>query len=92
MGLSETPRLENLPDAGPLHRREVPTMTCVHLRKLYQLCHDEGLRLHLGDADLVRIVCRQCGEQEVCPSTLTDEYDAKEHSADSRQSPEGDAP
>ncbi|MFV2066154.1 MAG: hypothetical protein ACC645_04185 [Pirellulales bacterium] len=53
-------------------------MTCVHLRKLYQLCHEEGLRLRLSDADLVRIVCQQCGEQEVCPSTLTDEYDAKE--------------
>jgi len=48
------------------------------LRKLYQLCHEEGLRIQLSNADLVRIVCQQCGEQEVCPSTLTDEYDAKE--------------
>jgi hypothetical protein len=23
-------------------------------------------------------VCNQCGEQEVCPATLTDEYDAKQ--------------
>jgi len=50
------------------------------LRKLYQLCHEEGLRIQLSNADLVRIVCQQCGEQEVCPSTLTDEYDAKEGS------------
>jgi len=52
-------------------------MTCVHLRKLYQLCQDHDLRIQLSGSDLVRIVCRQCDEQEVCPSTLTDEYDAK---------------
>jgi len=47
-------------------------MTCIHLRKLYQLCQDEQLRI--GGADLVRFVCTQCGEQEVCPSRLLDEY------------------
>ena len=52
-------------------------MTCVHLRKLYQLCQDEGLRL--GGTDLIRIVCHQCGEQEVCPSVLIDEYEGKGH-------------
>ena len=46
-------------------------MTCVHLRKLYQLCNEEDLRI--GGSDLIRIVCHQCGEQEVCPSTLMDE-------------------
>ena len=51
-------------------------MTCVHLRRLYQLCQDEHLRI--GGADLVRIVCHQCGEQEVCPSLLLDEYE-QEH-------------
>ena len=50
-------------------------MTCVHLRKLYQLCQDEHLRI--GGSDLVRIVCHQCGEQEVCPSLLTDEYETE---------------
>jgi hypothetical protein len=49
-------------------------MTCIHLQKLYKLCHEHDLKL--GGSDLIRIVCRQCGEQEVCPSTLTDEYDA----------------
>jgi len=58
---------------GPFAHRE-REMTCVHLRKLYQLCHDENLRI--GGTDLVRIVCHQCGEQEVCPSMLMDEYDA----------------
>jgi hypothetical protein len=48
-------------------------MACVHLRQLYNLCKDNDLKL--GGADLIRVVCRQCGEQEVCPSTLMDEYD-----------------
>lgn len=51
-------------------------MTCVHLRELYQLCQEHDLKL--GGSDLIRVVCNQCGEQEVCPSTLTDEYDARD--------------
>ena len=50
-------------------------MTCVHLKKLYSLCETEQLRI--GGADLVRIVCTQCGEQEVCPSVLMEEYEAQ---------------
>ena len=49
-------------------------MTCVHLQQLYQLCQDHDLKISSGD--LVRMVCKQCGEHEVCPSVLTDEYDA----------------
>jgi hypothetical protein len=51
-------------------------MTCVHLQQLFRLCHEHDLKL--GGSDLIRVVCNQCGEQEVCPSTLTDEYDAKQ--------------
>ena len=51
-------------------------MTCVHLQQLYKLCQEHDLKL--GGSDLIRVVCRQCGEQEVCPSTLMDEYDAKQ--------------
>ena len=51
-------------------------MTCVHLRELYQLCEQNDLKL--GGSDLVRIFCKQCGEQEVCPSMLMDEYDSRE--------------
>jgi len=49
-------------------------MTCVHLRELYQLCKQNDLKL--GGSDLIRIVCKQCGEQEVCPSILMNEYDS----------------
>jgi len=51
-------------------------MTCVHLRQLYKLCQENDLKL--GGSDLIRVVCHRCGEQEVCPSTLMDEYDAKQ--------------
>ena len=55
-------------------------MTCVHLQKLYQLCHEEGIKL--SGSDLIHLVCHQCDKQEVCPSTLTDEYDARTTSND----------
>ena len=50
-------------------------MTCVHLHKLYDLCVKEDLKL--GGSDLIRIVCNQCGEQDVCPSMLMEEYEAQ---------------
>jgi hypothetical protein len=46
-------------------------MTCVHLKKLYELCQTYDLRL--GGGDLIHIVCRECGEKEVCPSALMEE-------------------
>jgi len=49
-------------------------MSCVHLKKLYDLCNQEELKI--SGSDLVRIVCTQCNEQEVCPSMLLDEYEA----------------
>ena len=56
-------------------------MTCVHLRELYHLCEQNDLKI--GGSDLVRIVCRQCNEQEVCPSVLMDQYDVQEESSES---------
>ena len=50
-------------------------MTCTHLRQLYQLCQQHDLKL--GSSDVIRLVCNECGEQDVCPSTLMAEYDAK---------------
>ncbi len=54
-------------------------MTCVHLRQLYKLCEEHDLKL--SGTDLIRVVCNQCGEQEVCSSVLTSEYEAKEAQA-----------
>ncbi len=51
-------------------------MACIHLQQLVKLCEEHELRL--SSSDLIRMLCPQCGEQEVCPSTLTDEYDARE--------------
>ena len=45
-------------------------MPCIHLRQLYDLCEKHELRISSHDA--IRIMCRQCEEQEVCPTSLTD--------------------
>ena len=55
-------------------------MVCTHLRELYQLCESKQLRL--SSSDLIHVVCLQCNQQEVCPSTLTDEYDATQSNTD----------
>jgi hypothetical protein len=44
-------------------------VTCIHLQSLYKFCQEQDLKL--SGSDLIRVVCRQCGGQEVCPSTLT---------------------
>jgi hypothetical protein len=49
-------------------------MVCTHLSELYQLCEKHQLRL--GGSDLIRLVCRQCDQEETCPSVLMEEYDA----------------
>ena len=49
-------------------------MTCVHLQQLYKLCQEHDLKI--SGPEMIRVVCKQCGEHEVCPSVLTDEYDA----------------
>ncbi len=51
-------------------------MVCTHLRELYQLCENNQLRL--GGSDLIRVVCKQCDQEETCPSVLMDEYDANQ--------------
>ena len=45
-------------------------MPCTHLQELFELCEKHNLQITSHDA--VRVVCRQCEEQEVCPSALTD--------------------
>ncbi len=51
-------------------------MVCTHLRELYQLCETNQMRL--GGSDLIRVVCKQCDQEETCPSVLMDEYDANQ--------------
>jgi hypothetical protein len=41
-------------------------MSCVHLKELDRLCHDH--HLEISRSELVRLVCTECGEHEVCPS------------------------
>jgi hypothetical protein len=50
-------------------------MTCKHLKELYSLCEQHHLKL--TSTDLVRIVCPQCGVEDVCPSVLSGEYDRR---------------
>ena len=52
-------------------------MTCKHLKDLYEICQTH--RLKLSSSDLIRIVCPQCGVEEVCPSVLSDEYEMRHH-------------
>lgn len=51
-------------------------MTCVHLRELFQICDKHELKL--SSADVIHIVCPQCGLQETCPSALTGELERRE--------------
>lgn len=49
-------------------------MTCMHLREIDRVCNSNGIVL--GRTDLIRIVCAECGEHEVCPAhsvTLTED-------------------
>lgn len=50
-------------------------MTCTHLQQLFHLCQQNDLKL--SSSDLIHIVCKQCNKEEVCPSTLAEEYDSK---------------
>ena len=63
-------------------------MTCIHLKKLYDVLGEEQLRISSGD--LVHVVCPQCGEKEVCPAVLMEEYEAT-HPDDDDSSAESEA-
>ena len=55
--------------------RMIKHMVCTHLRELYQFC--EQNKLKLGGSDLIHVICKQCDQEETCPSTLMDEYDSR---------------
>jgi hypothetical protein len=67
-------------------------MPCIHLKELYAVCQAHHLRL--SSTDLIRIVCPQCGVDEVCPSLLCEHYDARnpEAGAEKPSSGEPDGP
>jgi hypothetical protein len=50
-------------------------MPCKHLKELYETCQAHNLRL--SSTDLIRIVCPKCGVEEVCPSILYEQYEAR---------------
>lgn len=54
-------------------------MACEHLLELYKLCLSQKIRL--GSSDLIHIVCRQCGHQDVCPTNLRDDRNDEEQDA-----------
>jgi len=64
-------------------------MTCKHLKELYDICQTH--RLKLSSTDLIRIVCPQCGVEEVCPSVLADEYETRHHEETGLASAEDDS-
>lgn len=64
-------------------------MTCKHLRELFDKCREHNLKL--SSSDLIRIVCPQCGVEEVCPSVLYEEYDARHHEEAEQESEGADS-
>jgi len=50
-------------------------MPCKHLKELYALCRSQNLKL--SSSDLIRVVCTECGIEEVCPSVLCEQCEAK---------------
>ena len=60
-------------------------MVCTHLKELYDLCDKHQIRL--SSTDLVRIVCKQCEQDETCPSVLMDEYDSLHGESEPQQPP-----
>ena len=63
-------------------------MTCKHLKELYETCQRSNLKL--SSTDLIRILCPECGVEEVCPSVLWEEYDARQSNREDSH-PAGDA-
>jgi hypothetical protein len=55
-------------------------MACQHLKALYEMCRKHNLKL--SSTDLIRIVCPSCGVEEVCPSVLYEEYEARQQSVE----------
>ena len=57
---------------------------CIHLKQLYQLCQESQLKL--SSSDLIHVICSQCEKEEVCPSVLMADYEARHPEQDESQS------
>ena len=65
-------------------------MVCTHLKELYQFCEEKQLKL--AGPELIHIVCKQCEEEETCPSMLMDQYESRHpEEEDEGQSQKNDA-
>lgn len=58
-------------------------MICSTLNQLYQLSQEKPG--WISSAELVRIVCQQCNETEVCPAVGDREYDGQRASVFGKQ-------
>jgi hypothetical protein len=47
----------------------------MHLKHLYDYCQTHQVKL--SSSDLIRIICPECGVDEVCPSVIAAEYDVR---------------
>ena len=45
-------------------------MICEHLEEFFAVCDKHGLQIASPDA--IKVVCRQCEQQQVCPTSRTD--------------------
>ena len=63
-------------------------MVCTHLKELYALCEKNQLRI--GSSDLVRVVCKQCQQEDTCPSLLMEQHESsqQDHASSARRSPQ----
>jgi len=63
-------------------------MSCAHLKKLFDMCRQEDIKI--GGTDVVRIVCNQCGAEEVCPTMMMEQYEALHEGQSDNKSQESD--
>ncbi len=52
------------------------TVICEHLKKLFDVCEQNQIRL--GSSELIRIVCTQCNREETCPAALLNEIEQRQ--------------
>jgi hypothetical protein len=61
-------------------------MPCTHIKHLSEYCRTHDLKV--SSSDLLRIVCPQCGMEEVCPSLPVADYDERHPQPEPATSPQ----